>query len=75
MSVVAAKCPYCGNTIDAETERVFGICPHCNLTYNTQNAISIVNITDEETQKLVENREALRVALAEGDVNKVRFAS
>lgn len=75
MSVVAAKCPYCGNTIDAETERVFGICPHCNLTYNTQNAISIVNITDEETQKLVENREALRVALAEGDLNKVRFAS
>ena len=46
MSVVAAKCPYCGNTIDSETDRVFDICPHFNLTYNTQNAIIIVNITD-----------------------------
>ena len=68
MSLVAARCPYCGNVIDAESGRLYGICPHCNLSYNTQNAISIVNISDDETARLKQNREKLKEAIEANDL-------
>ncbi len=72
MSLVAAKCPYCGNTIDADSGRLFGVCQHCDQTYNTQNAIAIVNLSLENSEQLKSDRETLKKAVEENDYSKIK---
>lgn len=75
MSVIKARCPYCTSEIEAETERNYGICPHCNSTYNTQNAVGIGRISEEDVETLRSNRELLKSSLEKNDIGQIKFAA